>query len=144
MLLSSRELNAYVRQEADDIAPKAFHNLQLSFTESGLTATAQVDFLELNKVHGGESHWLVDRILYGERPVKVTLRVQTHASLARVDLERLEIAGAALEGAALKFLVDRYVMSEFPEAKISQWFRMSYRIDHLESKATGVTVAIGR
>ncbi len=144
VFLSIQELNAFARQQALEIAPGGVHALQFSLYEDTGTAMARINFLELNKARGGQSNWLMDQLFQGERTVKVVVRIQTRNGQARVDVNRVEVAGAAVEGAALKFLIDHYVIPEFPDVKISKWFPLSYRVDHLDSRPEGITVFIGK
>ena len=144
VFLPLRELNAYEQAQAVAIAPTAIRNARLELFEGSGTATAMVNFLELNKARGGASNWLMDKLLEGERPVKVTVHVQSNNVKARVDVDRVEIGGAAIQGAALDFLIQNYVIPQFPDAKIDQWFPLAHHMDHFEIHPSGVTVVIGK
>lgn len=140
--LSPREINAYARQQAEEIAPKAVHDVQVVLGTDGATASARIDFLELNKAFGGQPNWMIEHLFQGVRPVKVTMKIQTRNGQARVDVDRVEISGAAVDGTALQFLIDHFVIPEFPDAKVAKWFPMSHRMDHVEVRPAGATVVI--
>jgi hypothetical protein len=142
--MPQRELLAYEQAQAVAIAPKAVHNVTLELREGAGTSSAAIDFLELNKARGGQSNWLMDQILAGERLVKVSLRVQTRDGKARVDVERVEIGGAAMQGSALDFLIQNYVLPQFPNAKVDQWFPLEHRMDRIEIHPDGVTVVMAK
>jgi len=142
--MSNRELNAYLAAQAVAIAPKAIKNTKVELAEGSGSASAMVDFLELNKARNGPSNYLMDKILEGQRFVKVSVHVQTKAGKVRVDVDRVEVAGAAMSGAALDFLIQRYVLPQFPTAKIDQWFSMEHHMDHIEIHQSGATVVIGK
>jgi hypothetical protein len=144
VFLSSRELDAFARGQALEIAPKAIRDVKFQIGEGSATASAMVNFLELDKSRGGQPNWLMEKFLQGERAVKVSARVQSRNGEARVDVDRVEVAGAAIEGAALDFLIEHYVIPQFPEARVAEWFKMSHHIDHLEIHPSGVTVVIGK
>jgi hypothetical protein len=144
VVLTAAEINAYARNEAQEITPKGVRDLKLVLGEGNATATAQIDFLEVNKLRHGSSNWLMDRILQGERPIKVIAHMQSEAGKARVDVDRVEIGGAAIEGAALQFLIEHYVVPQFPNAKVAQWFTLEHHVDHLEVGPGAVTVVIAK
>jgi len=142
--MPQRELLAYEQAQAVAIAPKAVHNVTLELREGSGTTSATINFLELNKARGGQSNWLMDQILSGDRLVKVSLRVQTRDGNARADVERVEIGGAAMQGSALDFLIQNYVLPQFPNAKVDQWFPMDHHMDRIEIRPNGVTVIIAK
>jgi hypothetical protein len=142
--MSLKELNAYEQAQAVAIAPKAIRNAKVELGEGSGTASAMVDFLELNKERKGASNWLMDKILEGERPVKVSLHIQSHNGQARVDVDRVEIGGAAMQGPALDFLIQHYVTPQFPDAKVEQWFTLAHHMDHFEVHPAGVTIVLSK
>jgi hypothetical protein len=144
VVLTSAELNAFARSAAHDIAPKGVRDLNLVLGTGNATGTASIDFLELNKLRGGSSNWLLEKMLTGERPVKVIAHMQSANGRARVDVDRVEVGGAAVEGAALQFLIEHYVVPEFPNAKVAQWFPLEHHMDHLEIRPQAVTVVIAK
>jgi hypothetical protein len=144
IFMSQRELDAYLRAQAVAIAPKAVRNTRVELGEGSGTASAMVNFLELNKARGGQSNWMLEKMLDGERLVKVSVHVETDRGKARVEADRVEIGGAAISGAPLNFLIENYVIPQFPNAKVDQWFPMEHHIDHFEIHPSGITVVIGR
>jgi hypothetical protein len=144
IFMSQRELEAYLRAQAVEIAPKAVRNTKVELGEGSGTASAMVNFLELNKARGGQSNWMLEKMLDGERLVKVSVHVETDHGKARVEADRVEIGGAAISGAPLNFLIENYVIPQFPNAKVDQWFPMEHHIDHFEIHPSGITVVIGR
>ena len=144
VFMSLAEMNAYLKAQADAIAPKAVHNTKVELAEGSGTASALVNFLELNKARGGASNWMMDKLLDGERLVKVTVHVRTDHGKARVDVDRVEVNGAVMQGAPLDFLIQRYVIPQFPNAKVDQWFPMDHHMDRIDIHPSGATVVIGK
>jgi hypothetical protein len=142
--LSLREMNAYLYAQAQAIAPKAVHNTKVELGEGSGTASAMVNFLELNKARGAQSNWLMEKMLDGERFVKVSVHIQSEHGKGRVNVDRVEIGGAAISGAPLDYLIQNYVVPQFPTAKVDQWFTMDHHMDHFEIHQSGATVVIGK
>ena len=142
--LSLREMNAYLYAQAQAIAPKAVHNTKVELGESSGTASAMINFLELQKARGAQSNWLMEKMLDGERFVKVSVHLQSEHGKARVNVDRVEVGGAAISGAPLDYLIQNYVMPQFPNSKVDQWFTMDHHMDHFEIHPSGATVVIGK
>jgi hypothetical protein len=142
--MSLREMNAYLYAQAQAIAPKAVHNTKVEVAEGWGTVSATVNFLELNKVRGGQSNWVMEKLLDGERPVRVSVHVLSEHGKARVNVDRVEVGGAAISGAPLDYLIQSYVVPQFPNAKVDQWFTMDHHMDRIDIHPSGVTVVIGK
>jgi hypothetical protein len=142
--MPQRELDAYLRAQAQAIAPKAVHNTKVEPSEGGGTVSANVNFLELNKARGGQSNWMMEKLLVGDRLVKVTVHIQTDHGKARVNVDRVEVGGAAIQGAPLDYMIQSYVLPQFPNAKVDQWFTMDHHMDRIDIHPAGATVIIAK
>lgn len=142
--VTARELSAYVREEVAKVAPEGVGDPRLELGMGRALGLARIDFLRVKQAQGKPSSWLMQKLLHGERPVAVTVRVSSSGGQARVDVERVEISGVAVEGAALEFLIQQYVVPNYPEAKIGQPFKLAHRVDRLEIKPAGVVAVIGK
>jgi hypothetical protein len=138
-------LNAWLREQAARYFPGAVSRLRLDLANSAATVSATVDFVKLRQEATGESPgWIMRNLFSGERSVLVRARVASSAGKARVDVDRVEISGVAIEGRALDFLIQTYVRPTFPDVKLSEWFRLADRVDHLSITPAGASVFIGR
>jgi hypothetical protein len=144
IFMSLREMNAYLYAQAQAIAPKAVRNTRVELAEGAGTVSAMVNFLELNKARGAQSNWIMEKMLDGERLVKVSVHIQSEHGKGRVSVDRVEVGGAAISGAPLDYLIQNYVVPQFPTAKVDQWFKMDHHMDHFEIHQSGATVVIGR
>jgi hypothetical protein len=140
--LTSRELNAYVAAEVAQYGAGGVRNPQLELGDGSASGTALIDFVKLQQAAGKPPGWMMSRLLAGERPVRVTARIQSGSGRAQVDVERVEISGVVIDGKMLDYLVQHYLVPEFPEAKVGQPFELAHRIDHLEVKPEAVGVVV--
>jgi len=137
------EINAWLREEARTRFPLGVRNMRIDLGVGRATGYADIDFLKLRQAATGQAPgWLMKNLFSGTRPVTVTARFQSRAGLARVDVERIEISGVPIEGRMLDFLIADFVRPEFPDATVSEWFRLRYRVDHFTVSPRGVTAAI--
>jgi hypothetical protein len=138
------ELNAWTRDRARMLIPQGVRNPRLQFSAGRLTGYADIDFLKLRQAATGElPGWLMQNLFAGERPVVVTARIESRNGRARVDVERVEVSGIPVEGRTLDFLIENFVCPQFPDAKVSQWFGLSYHVDHFTVNPQGVQVFVG-
>jgi hypothetical protein len=141
--LTPKELNSYVAEQAKQVAADGLRNPRVELGDGRATGSALIDFVKIREGQGNPPGWLMSRLLSGERPVTVTARIQSGDGIAQVDIERVEISGVPVEGRALDFIIDSYLRSRYPEAKIGTPFELGHRIDRLEIKPGGVGVHIG-
>ncbi len=125
MILTSRELNAYVATEVAQYAPQGVRNPHLELGDGSATGTALIDFLKLRQAEGKSPGWVMSKLLAGERPVLVRARIQSGSGSARVDVERVEISSVVIDGKTLDFLIQNFLIPQFPEAQVSKPFKTS-------------------
>ena len=142
--LTSSELNAYVANEAAEYAPQGFRDPKLQLSEGRAIGTAMVDFVKLRQAAGKPPGWLMTKLLSGERPISVTARIRSGAGTATVDVERVEVSGFIIDGAMLDYLIQHYLIPQFPNAKVGAPFELAHRIDRLEVKPSAVGVVLGK
>jgi hypothetical protein len=141
LTLSMGELNAWVAAEV----PDGVRNTRLSVTAPGkATGTALIDFARLERAQGQQPGWIMSKLLEGERPVSVTARIRSSSGEATVDVDRVEIAGVAIDGKTLQFLIDNFLLPMYPEATLGRPFDLGHHIDRVEVEPGGVTIAIGK
>ena len=138
--LSTAELNAYAQHEV----PAGVRNPKLELLAGGeVTGSAMVDFGKVRRAQGEEPGWLMSKLLDGERPVSVTVRIHSSAGTANVDVERGDVSGVEIDGTVLDFLIQNVLLPLYPNAMVGRTFGLSHRIDRLEVGPAGVSVVIG-
>jgi hypothetical protein len=142
--ITSPEINAYVQAELPKVAPPGIRDPKVELHNSNTaTGRAIIDFVKLRSAQGKSTSWMMRKLFEGEREVAVTTRIQSGGGQATVDLERVEISGVAIEGAALDFVIDNYLKPNYPDVKIGQPFALHKHVDRIEV-ARGVAYVITR
>jgi hypothetical protein len=142
--LSAAELNAYVAHEAPMVTD-GVRNPRLELAGDGLAhGTALIDFARVGRSQGHPPGWLLSRLLEGERPVSVSARIRSSGGQATVEVQRVEISGATIEGGALDFLIQHFLLALYPGAVVGHPFALGHRIERLDVRARSVTVVLGR
>jgi hypothetical protein len=142
--LTSDELNAYVAREVVEFSAQGVRNPKLELGNGSASGSALIDFLKLRQAKGQPSGWVMQKLLAGERPVRVTARIRSGDGRAVVDVEKVEISGVTIDGKMLDFLIQNYLIPYFPEAKVGTPFELAHRVDRLEVKPDAVGVVVGR
>ncbi len=139
--ISLRELNAYAEHEA----PAGVRNPRIQVTAPGIAmGTALVDFGKVGRAQGYQPGWLMSKLLNGERPVAVTVRIRSAAGRATVDVLRVEISAIEIDGRTLDFLIQNILLALYPNAVVGRPFELGHRIERLEVGPGSVGVVIGR
>ncbi len=142
--LKKAELNAYVQKEVTQVAPQGIRNARLELGNNRATAFADIDFPKLQRSQGRTPGWLMEKLLAGERPVRVDARIRSGSGQAVVDVDQVVISGITISGGTLDYLIRNFLWSYYPEAKVGKPFELDHRIDRLEVSPAEVRVLIAR
>ena len=126
------DLNAWARAKLPTIVPEGVRDPRLELGNGTATGYATVNFLKVRHAQGIETGWFLSKLIDGEKPVKVNVRIQSSRGRATVYLQRVEISGLAVSGSTLDFLIDNFFRPLYPEAKINQPFELQDRLDRIE------------
>jgi hypothetical protein len=141
-VFTAGELNAWARAKIPSVVPQGIREPRLELGNGSATGYALVDFLKIRQGAGEETSWLVAKLIQGEKPVKVTARIQSANGHATVTLQRVEIGGLAVSGSTLDFFIHTFFMPLYPNAKIDEPFELADRIDHIEVTPAAARVYI--
>jgi hypothetical protein len=140
VVLTYRELSAWAEHEV----PEGVRNPRIELTgPRTVTGSALVDFGKVSRAEGHPPGWLMAKLLEGERPVSVTVRIASSGGQARVDVERVAISGLVVDGATLDFLIRNVLLPLYPNAVVGRPFSLGHRIERLDPGPHSVGVAIG-
>src|SRR5271163_4107182 len=118
IFFSLQEINSWARYKIPEIVPQGIRNQRVTLGTDEGTAYALMDFLKMRHAEGKATNWIMTRLIEGERPVTISIRLQSGGGQAIVDLTRVEISGAVASGAVLDFLIKTFFMPLYPAAKI--------------------------
>jgi hypothetical protein len=141
VLFTPAELNAWTQGRV----PQMFdgvRNPRLQLGTGTATGSAFVDFLKIRKSQGLETNGFLGKLIEGERPLKVSVRLESGQGRATVFLTGVELSGVTISGSVLDFLVKDFFLPLFPDAKINQPFELGDNIDRIEVRPEVVRVTI--
>lgn len=142
---TQHELDGWAADAIREVGLDGVRDSRLELLDGRVTGSARVDFLKLKQDHGRTTPgWLLKKMLAGERPVTVTARLQSAHGKARVDVERVAVSGFEIDGPALDFLIEQYLIPSYPNAKIAQWFPLKHHMDRIDVRPAKALVTIGR
>jgi hypothetical protein len=141
IVFTPAEMNAWARGRV----PQMYQGIRDPTVVLGAgtaTGSAFVDFLKMRQGEGLPTNFLLAKLIAGERPLKVSIQLESSNGRATARLTRLEISGVAVTGAPLDFLVNEFFLHLFPDAKVNQPFELHDNIERIELRPDGVRVTI--
>ena len=138
--LSAREINAWIHEKAVKAFPQGVRNENIVLGPGTADGNALVDLTKLSKGNGVNP--LIARLIEGERPLRVAIRVESANGRATVFLTRVELSGVAVDGSILDFLIKHFVQPRYPDIKINEPFDLDFNIERIEIQPSGVRVLI--
>jgi hypothetical protein len=138
--LSPREINAWIHEKAVKAFPEGIRNERIELGPRTSDGTALVDLTKLGKSNSVNP--LIARLIEGERPLRVAIRVESSNGRATVFLTHVELSGVAVDGSILDFLIKHFVQPRYPDIKINEPFDLDFNIERIELQPGGVRVLI--
>lgn len=144
ILFTSREIEAWTKVKAREQAGDGLRDPRVQL-ESGLaSASVLVDFLKIRQSRGKETNAVMARLIEGERPLKVSVRVSSSGGQCTVFLTRVELSGAVVTGTLLEYLIKTFLLPMYPDVKIDEPFELPLNMERIEVRPEGVRVTMKR
>ena len=141
IVFTPAEMNAWARGRV----PQMYQGIRDPSVQLGdgiASGSAFVDFLKMRQGEGLATNSLIAKLIEGERPLKVSIQLESAHGRATARLTRLEISGIAVTGAPLDFLVNEFFLHLFPDAKVNTPFELRDNIERIELRPDGVHVTM--
>jgi hypothetical protein len=138
IVLSSQELNAWIRAELSEEPQIGLREAKLEMGEGTATFETLADFQKLAGAQGG----MFATLLGGERKVKIVVQPETAAGKVTVKLKLVEISGVPLSGILLNLAAKLVLSQVYEGTEIDQPFEMGHNIDHAVIEPTMLRVYI--
>jgi hypothetical protein len=141
IVFTPAEMNSWARGRVPQMY-QGIRDPSVQLGDGTATGFAFVDFLKMRQGEGLATNSLVAKLIAGERPLKVSIQLESSHGRATARLTRLEISGVSVTGAPLDFLVNEFFLHLFPDAKVNQPFELHNNIERIELRPDGVRVTI--
>ena len=140
VLMTSQELTGWAAHEM----PAGVREPKVELGAGTAIGSAMVDFGKVRRAQGKPPGWIMGKLLDGERPVRVSVRVRSSNGMATVDVDRVEVSGLQIEGQMLDFLIQNFLLQMYPDAAVGRPFEIGSRVDRLEVTPGVAAVVIGK
>jgi hypothetical protein len=140
VMLTERELTDWAAHEV----PTGVRDPKVQLGPGTATGSALVDFGKIRRAQGSSPGWLMAKLLDGERPIRVSVRIRSANRMATVDVERVEVSGYRIEGQMLDFLIQNFLLALYPDAAVGKPFEIGSRVDRIEVAPGAAAVVIGK
>ncbi len=139
--LSPGEINAWIHEKALKAFPEGIRNEHIDLGPGTADGNALVDLTKISKGKNSVNP-LIARMIEGERPLRIAIRVESANGRCTVFLTHVELSGVAIDGSILDFLIKHFVQPRYPDIKINEPFDLDFNIERVELQPTGVRVLI--
>jgi hypothetical protein len=136
------EINAWARVKVPEIVPEGMRNERVELGNGTATGYALADFLKMRQAKGQATNWLFSKLLEGERPLVISVRLESGGGRCIVHLTRVEISHAVANATVLDFLIKTFFMPLYPDAKINEQFDLADDIDRIDIRPSVVVVTL--
>ena len=141
VVFTPREINAWARVKVPETVPKGIREPHVELGNGTGTGSALVD---LTKIRAEGVNPLIANLIQGERPLKISVRLESGGGHCTVYLTRVELGTIVADGVILNLLVKVFFLPLFPDAKIDEPFDLDYDIDRIEIRPDGLRVTAKR
>lgn len=135
---TEQEVNAYLNSGAVKL-PAGVHNLHLVGDEGVVVGTARVDFDEIKAGSRGSINPLL-ALFSGTHDIRVSAHAVGRDGTGVVDVDSVEIDGAAVPRMAIELFAEHYLKPKYPDIGTHSTFRLPARVDSATVGAHTVTV----
>ncbi|MGH9666812.1 MAG: hypothetical protein ACRD9L_20505, partial [Bryobacteraceae bacterium] len=138
LVFTQHEINAWAAVAAPKAVPQGLRQPHIQLGQGTATGFALVDFVKIQQSRGKTMNWFMTKLLSGEKPVSVTVEMQSAYGQATVFLRSVQISGTAITGSVLDFLVKTFFLPEYPDAQIDRPFELADGIERIGIQPHGV------
>jgi hypothetical protein len=136
------EVNAWARVKVPEIVPEGMRDVRVELGANTATGYAIVDFLKMRQAQGADTGWFLSKLIEGERPLRVTVRIESAGGRCTVFLTRVDLSNVTASQTVLDFLVKAFFMPLYPDAKIDEPFDLDYNMERIELRPGVARVVI--
>lgn len=144
VVFTPEEINAWARVKVPETVPEGIQGERVELGEGTVTGYAVVDFLKILQSRGQSPNWLMTKLLEGQRPLQVSVALESAGGRCVVRLTRVEISNVTANETVLDFLIKTLFLPMYPDAKINEPFDLDFDIDRIDAHPDGVRVTIKR
>jgi hypothetical protein len=142
VVFTPAEIEGWTRVKAHEEVGDALREPHVSLETDTGSGAALVDFLKMRQARGKDTNALMARILEGERPLKVFLRISSAGGRCTVYVTRVELSGGEISGALLDYLIKTFLLPLYPDVKLGEPFDLPLNMERIELRPEGVRVTI--
>src|SRR5205807_8424039 len=126
------EINAWARVRVPEIIPQGIRDMRVEIGAGTASGYAVVDFLKMRQAQGITTGWFLTKLIEGERPLKVTVRVESSGGKCTVFLTRVDLSNVSATKTVLDFLLKAFFLPLYPDSHINEPFDLDYNMERIE------------
>ncbi len=134
VVLTEDEANAYLRDHASEFLPPAVQTPEVHIASDHVTATAEVDFNQLNQGAKAADDWtssIVASIFKGKQRVTADGKLDTSNGQGKVGIENVAIGSTSIPDWLVQTLIENYVEKKY-NVDLSKPFTLPDHVTKIE------------
>jgi len=139
IFFSPAELNTWVRVRTPQLVA-GVRDPRIELGPAELKGFMLVDLAQMRQAQGSPIGPVFAPMVAGERPVRISVHLDSALSKCTVFLDEVQFSGRALSGGLLNFLLRAFFEPMFPDAKIDRPFELKEPMERLDVRPDGVRV----
>jgi hypothetical protein len=140
--LTTAEVNALVSGEIESRGLEGVREPKVDLGADKGTWSGIVNFEKLPQLESLRSNFLLRSVLKGESPISATLSLKSAGGKATVDVERVSVGETVFEGSTLGFLVQKVILSDYPEVELGEPFDLEHEVEYIKLAPDGIRIKI--
>jgi hypothetical protein len=142
ILFTPREIEAWTVAKAKDQVGEGLRKPRVTLETGSGSGAALVDFLRMRQARGKSTNAVMARMLEGERPLKVYVRVTSGGGRCTVYLTRVELSGTVTSGTVLDYVIKTFLLPIYPDVTLDEPFDLPLNMERIELLPQGVRVTM--
>jgi len=138
------EINAWAQVSVPATVPQGIRDERVELGTGTGSGYALVDLLKMRQAKGQDSGWFMTKMLEGERPLKVSIRLESGGGRCTVYLSEVVLGGVVANGSLLDYMVHTFFLPLYPMAKIDQPFDLDFNMDRIDIRPDAIRVTMKR
>lgn len=116
IVISDSEANSYLKVYGPEFLPQGVHDPAVQINVGSVSATADIDFDELNREGAKSGDWgmqFLATVFKGKQKVSATGKLDTANGQGTVEVQNVSVGSTAIPDALTKLLIEYYVEDRY-------------------------------
>ncbi len=140
---SQTEVEAYLHYELSKFYPPGLKKVHIRLSESSVSASARLDFDQIQMSGDSQKNSLVSALFQGEHDLELVGQVNSRNKVGSYNIQAIRLDQSEIPKPLVDLLITKFVLPKYPRAKPNSEFDLPYDIERIEIKEGKLVVYQG-